>query len=142
MRPTEAVLLDLADAFAAMPDGAEKSALAVKLFGKSGVELIPFLNQGRAGIEELKQKFKELGLEIRGDTARAAEKFNDTLDTVKQALQGIAMRIAEGALPAMQRLADALVALAACLCASPKPFRAASAIAADSLIWPMAVAAA
>lgn len=112
LRPTEAVLLDLADAFAAMPDGAEKSALAVKLFGKSGVELIPFLNQGRAGIEQLKLKFKELGLEISGDTARAAEKFNDTLDTVKQALQGIAMKVAEAALPALQKLADALVALA------------------------------
>jgi hypothetical protein len=112
LRPTEEVLLDLADAFAAMPDGAEKSALAVKLFGKSGVELIPFLNQGRAGIEQLKQKFKELGLEISGDTARAAEKFNDTLDTVKQALQGIAMKVAEAALPALQRLADALVVLA------------------------------
>ena len=112
IRPTEAVLLDLADAFAAMPDGAEKSALAVKIFGKAGVELIPFLNQGRAGIEELKQKFKELGLEISGDTARAAEKFNDTLDTVKQALSGIALRVAEAALPALQRLADALVGLA------------------------------
>jgi len=112
LRPTEEVLLDLADAFAAMPDGAEKSALAVKLFGKSGVELIPFLNQGRAGIEQLKQKFKELGLEISGDTAKAAEKFNDTLDTVKQALHGIAMKVAEAALPALQKLADALVALA------------------------------
>lgn len=112
LRPTEAVLLDLADAFAAMPDGAEKSALAVKLFGKSGVELIPFLNQGRAGIEQLKQKFKELGLEISGDTAKAAEQFNDTLDTVKQALQGLAMRVAQAALPALQTLADALVALA------------------------------
>ncbi len=112
LRPTEEVLLDLADAFAAMPDGAEKSALAVKLFGKSGVELIPFLNQGRAGIEQLKQKFKELGLEISGDTARAAEKFNDTLDTVKQALSGIAMKVAEAALPALQKLADGLVAVA------------------------------
>lgn len=112
IRPTEAVLLDLVDAFAAMPDGAEKSALAVKIFGKAGVELIPFLNQGRAGIEELKQKFKELGLEISGDTAKAAEKFNDTLDTVKQALSGIALRVAEAALPALQRLADALVGLA------------------------------
>ncbi|MDP2197948.1 MAG: hypothetical protein Q8K01_05125, partial [Sulfurimicrobium sp.] len=112
LRPTEDVLLDLADAFAAMPDGAEKSALAVKLFGKSGVELIPFLNQGRAGIEELRQKFKELGLEISGNTARAAEKFNDTMDTVKQALHGIAMKVAEAALPALQKLADALVALA------------------------------
>lgn len=112
LRPTEAVLLDLADAFAAMPDGTEKSALAMKLFGKSGVELIPFLNQGRAGIEQLKQKFKELGLEISGDTARSAEKFNDTLDTVKQALHGIALKVAEAALPALQKLADALVALA------------------------------
>jgi len=112
LRPTEEVLLDLADAFAAMPDGAEKSALAVKLFGKSGVELIPFLNQGWAGIEELKRKFKELGLEISGDTAKAAEKFNDTLDTVKQALSGIAMKVAEAALPALQKLADALVTVA------------------------------
>ena len=112
LRPTEDVLLDLADAFAAMPDGAEKSALAVKLFGKSGVELIPFLNQGRAGIEELKQKFKELGLEISGDTAKAAEKFNDTLDTVKQALSAIAMKVAEAALPALQSLADGLVKIA------------------------------
>ena len=112
LRPTEDVLMQLADAFAAMPDGAEKSALAVKLFGKAGVELIPFLNQGRAGIEELKAKFRELGLEISGDTARAAEQFNDTLDTVKQALSGIALRVAEAALPALQRLADALVALA------------------------------
>ncbi len=95
-----------------MPDGAEKSALAVKLFGKSGVELIPFLNQGRAGIEELKAKFRELGLEISGDTARAAEQFNDTLDTVKQALSGLALRVAEAALPALQQLADGLVALA------------------------------
>ena len=112
LRPTEEVLLDLADAFAAMPDGAEKSALAVKLFGKSGVELIPFLNQGRAGIEALKQKFKELGLEISGDTAKAAEKFNDTLDTVRHALSGIAMKVAEAALPALQKLADGLVAVA------------------------------
>lgn len=112
IRPTEEVLLDLSDAFSAMPDGAEKSALAVKIFGKAGVELIPFLNQGRKGIEELKVKFKELGLEISGDTARAAEKFNDTLDTVKQALQGIAMKVAEAALPALQKMADALVALA------------------------------
>ncbi len=112
LRPTEEVLLDLADAFAAMPDGAQKSALAVKLFGKSGVELIPFLNQGRAGIDELKQKFKELGLEISGDTANAAEKFNDTLDTVKQALHGIAIKVAEAALPALQKLSDGLVEVA------------------------------
>jgi hypothetical protein len=112
LRPTEQVLLDLADAFAGMPDGAEKSALAVKLFGKSGLELIPFLNQGRSGIEELKSKFRELGIEISGDTASAADNFNDTLDTVNQALHGIVMQITAAALPTLQTLADGLVTVA------------------------------
>lgn len=98
IRPTEDVLLDLADAFAAMPDGAQKSAMAIRLFGKTGTDLIPFLNQGRTGIEQLKQKFRELGLEISGDTAKAAEKFNDTMDTVKQALSGVALKLMEAAL--------------------------------------------
>jgi len=112
IRPTEQVLLDLADKFQQMPDGAEKSALAVQLFGKAGVDMIPFLNQGKAGIEQLKEKFKELGMEISGPTGAAAEKFNDTLDTVKQALSGIALKIIEAALPAMQSLADGLVSIA------------------------------
>ena len=112
LRPTEDVLLDLAEAFAAMPDGAEKSALAVKLFGKTGTDLIPFLNMGRAGIEQLREKFRELGLEISGSTAAAAAKFNDTLFLVSKALQGIAMKVAEAALPALQKLEDALVAVA------------------------------
>lgn len=112
IRPTEAVLMQLADQFAKMPDGAAKSALAVELFGKAGVDMIPFLNQGAAGIEELKQKFKDLGLEIDGPTGAAAEKFNDTLDTVKQALTGIALQIIQAALPAMQSLADGMVNIA------------------------------
>ncbi len=112
LRPTEEVLMDLADAFASMPDGAEKSALAVKLFGKSGVELIPFLNQGKKGIGELTDKFKELGLEIDGETGKAAEKFNDTLDTISQAVKGMGNQIMVAAMPAMQAFADGMVVVA------------------------------
>ena len=49
LRATDAVLLDLADRFKALPDGAEKTALAVEVFGKSGADLIPFLNAGARG---------------------------------------------------------------------------------------------
>jgi phage-related minor tail protein len=112
LRPAEAVMLDLADVFKGMPDGAEKAALAVKLFGKAGMELIPFLNQGSDGIRQMKGEFQSLGLEVSGKTAAAAEKFNDTLDTVKQALAGIAMKITAAALPALQSLAAGMVALA------------------------------
>jgi ribosomal protein L12E/L44/L45/RPP1/RPP2 len=48
--PTETVLLKVAEVFAGLEDGAVKSALAVELFGRSGLDLIPFLNQGADGI--------------------------------------------------------------------------------------------
>ena len=54
LRATDAVLGDLAEKFAAMPDGAQKTALAMKVFGRSGASMIPFLNAGREGLAKLK----------------------------------------------------------------------------------------
>lgn len=42
----ELLLKHLADNFVGLKDGPEKAANAVKLFGKSGADMIPFLNQG------------------------------------------------------------------------------------------------
>jgi len=112
MRPTEQILLDLAEKFKAMPDGAEKSAAAVEMFGKAGVDMIPFLNQGREGIEALRQKYRELGLEIDGPSAAAAANFNDSLHTLGASLRGIGTQIVTAALPAMQNLADRLLEIA------------------------------
>ena len=39
LRPTVDVMQDLAAKFAAMPDGAEKTALAMKIFGKAGAAM-------------------------------------------------------------------------------------------------------
>ncbi|CAJ0888357.1 hypothetical protein R1479_04404 [Ralstonia mannitolilytica] len=109
LRATDAVLLDLADRFAAMPDGAQKSALAVELFGKSGAELIPFLNQGRAGIAALTGEMQALGMQIGGETAAQAEVFNDALSKVKLATTSIANRVIEAFLPAMNDMAAGMV---------------------------------
>ena len=64
MKSTEAVLLQMADVFANLEDGAVKTALAVKLFGKSGMDMIPFLNQGAAGINQLTAEAERLGLKL------------------------------------------------------------------------------
>ena len=73
MKSTEAVLLQMADVFANLEDGAVKTALAVKLFGKSGMDMIPFLNQGAAGINQLTAEAERLGLKLTTETARSAE---------------------------------------------------------------------
>ncbi|WP_240097684.1 phage tail protein [Thermomonas flagellata] len=109
LRATDAVLLDLADRFQAMPDGAQKSALAVQLFGKSGAELIPFLNQGREGIAALTGEMQALGVQIGGQTAAQAEAFNDALAKIKLAATSIANRVIEAFLPAMNEMAGGMV---------------------------------
>ncbi|MBH1620527.1 phage tail protein [Stenotrophomonas maltophilia] len=109
LRDSEQVLLDLADRFKAMPDGAEKAALAVDIFGKAGAEMIPFLNQGRDGIGALKQEAAELGLQLSADTAAQAGNLNDALDKLKLATQSIGNQIIASLLPALNDMAGGMV---------------------------------
>lgn len=55
LRPTEDIFIDMADGFQRMEDGAEKTALSMQLFGKSGAGMIQVLNNGRASLEEYMQ---------------------------------------------------------------------------------------
>ena len=109
LRDSEQVLQDLADRFQAMPDGAEKAALAVDIFGKAGAEMIPFLNQGREGIGALKQEAAELGLQLSADTAAQAGNFNDALDKLELATQSIGNQIIASLLPALNDMAGGMV---------------------------------
>jgi len=109
LRATDQVLLDLADRFKAMPDGAEKTALAVQLFGKSGAELIPFLNQGRDGINELAAEMQALGVQMSSETAAQAGNFNDALDKLKLATTSIGNQIIASLLPALNDMAGGMV---------------------------------
>lgn len=109
LRDTDQVLLDLAERFKAMPDGAQKTALAVQLFGKSGAELIPFLNQGRDGINELSAEMQALGVQMSGETAAQAGEFNDALDKLKLASTSIGNQIIASLLPALNDMAGGMV---------------------------------
>lgn len=71
LSPVE-ILKKLADQFAAMPDGIEKTALAIELFGRSGAQLIPTLNLGGAAIDDLIKKADELGISIDGQPEKLA----------------------------------------------------------------------
>ena len=92
LRPTADVLLELADVFAKSADGAGKADVAVRLFGKAGLDLIPFLNQGKAGINELMAEAQRLGVVLSKEDAEAANKFNDELNKLQASMQGLALQ--------------------------------------------------
>lgn len=78
------VLERIADIFASLPDGAEKAAAAVKLFGRSGPDLIPFLNAGGSGIGASVERAIADGRYTTAEAAKAASEFSDSVSKLKQ----------------------------------------------------------
>lgn len=106
LKTFEQIIPEIADKFAMLEDGTTKAALAQELFGKSGLELVEFLNQGGAGIEELTDKARELGLVFDQEAADKADQFNDTLADLKGALMGVALQVANDLLPDLLELSQ------------------------------------
>ena len=109
LKTTDQLLSEVADRFQEMPDGAQKTALAMDLFGKSGAKLIPFLNAGAEGIAELKAEAEALGLVISAEQAAQAEVFSDNITRMGAAAQGAANQISGEILPSLVDLSELLV---------------------------------
>lgn len=106
LKQLDVLLPEVADKFKALEDGTTKAALAQELFGKSGLDLIEFLNQGSAGLDKAAEKAKALGIIISTDTANAADEFNDKLADLKAATEGFALQLAAKLLPQLIELVD------------------------------------
>jgi hypothetical protein len=99
----------ISDQFKAMPDGMEKTALAVDLFGKKiGPDMIPLLNAGGAALQELADQADKFGGVLSGGTLQAAEAFNDNLSRLQRTASGIGAQISAGLLPTLVAITDDL----------------------------------
>lgn len=105
LKDSEQVLKEVADRFSTMQDGANKTALAVELFGKNGEELIPTLNKGADGMAALEAQAAKLGATISTNTAKAAEEFETDLNNLTLAVkEGLGQRILSDLLPVLDSL--------------------------------------
>lgn len=96
---TTGALMQLSDIFQSMPDGVEKSALAVKLMGKSGEEMIPLLNQGGDALANFVAEGQKI-YPVTTANAAAARQFNDDLAKMQSQLGGVGMTLATDVIPA------------------------------------------
>lgn len=109
--PDEQFML-VADALGTIQNPAMKTALAMQLFGKAGTNLIPMLSGGRKEIEAMRQQARELGITMSAENVAAGAAFNDALDKLLMAFQGIANAIGKAVAPMLTWLADQVVILA------------------------------
>jgi TP901 family phage tail tape measure protein len=108
-KPMHEMLLEIADAFQKMPDGAQKSADAMALFGRGGLAMIPFLNQGRAGIERLEAQAAKLGVTMTEKDAKAAQDFERQTRALSAEIDGLEFKIGRKLIPGLNIMVGALV---------------------------------
>jgi len=111
-RDTTEVLLEQADLFARMPDGAQKVSLAMDRFGRAGQNMIPFLNKGSEAIREQVKEAEELGAVVGPAFAKSAEQFNDNQHRVGLVVQGFFNQIAKELLPGLNKMLEWFVEFA------------------------------
>ena len=110
IKSTDEILLELADRFAAMPDGIEKTGLAAQVFGTTlGSRLIPFLNGGRANVAAMREELERMGILISTDTARQAEILNDQIERLGDSFTALKVGLLENLIPALTRVVDKMV---------------------------------
>lgn len=104
IKPTAELIKETADRFATLQDGAFKTGLAMQLFGRSGSQIIPFLNLGSKGLDEMGIKAADLGVVLGGDVIRSAKEFDDHLKDLGEAFDGLKYKVGVAAIPALDSL--------------------------------------
>ena len=94
-------MYSLADAFSRAEDGSKKMALAQTLMSRSGVKMIPILNQGRDAIQEFTAGIDE-------SAATMSDEFLNQIAELKTKGTELAMMVAKQLLPGMIAFLDNL----------------------------------
>ena len=110
LRSTDKVLEDLAERFSGYADGPAKAALAMKLFGKSGEDMIPILNLGKQGLSDSATEADRLGVTLGGDAAKAAADFNDGMKKLGLTAEAASQALLSKLLPSLTQIVQELLA--------------------------------
>lgn len=107
------VIDEISDKFAGFQDGVNKSAIAMMIFGESGGDLIPLLNQGSDALAKAKARSDAFGATMSGPLTKASERLNDAMADLNTAGFGVLVQLGERLVPIMAASAQALADWAA-----------------------------
>ena len=102
-RPMQDVLFDVVDKFKGMENGTEKTALAMRLFGRSGKDMMGVLSQGREGIHEAMEAAAKYGLQLSTKNLADVTAFGLAHKDLDEAMNGLKDPARPGGDPAVRR---------------------------------------
>jgi hypothetical protein len=108
LKTADVVMAEVADKFKDYADGPEKRAIALRIFGKAGADMIPFLNDGGDAMRENIEYAKTYS-EVTTELANGSDNFNDTMGKLTIQQKSFGNAIAGQVLPILQKVADELL---------------------------------
>lgn len=108
LKSADAVMVEVSDRFKQMEDGTNKTALATKLFGRAGLDLIPMLNEGSAGLAALIEEGQRYN-PVTEESARQADEFNDNIDRLMATVKSFGLVMVNNILPTLSEWSQAVL---------------------------------
>ncbi len=105
LKPEEQ-LFKMGDAIAKIKDPTERTAAAVKTFGKSGADLIPFFQDGNANLSDFVKHAKDMGLAFDDISANKAAALDTAFDNLHSSIAGATQQVAVALAPAITNLVN------------------------------------
>lgn len=109
LKSSDALFDTFVDRISKIKDPSLQAQAAVKIFGKSATELLPLIRGGSAGLKEMSDEARRLGIVISDSAVREGETFGDTLDTIHAALSGVGNTIGSALVPQLNKLGGQLI---------------------------------
>jgi hypothetical protein len=106
LRSTDEMMLQITDRLSKMKDSTAKTGLIMSLFGRSGKELIPILNQGAAGFEEERKAMQENGELMSSSEISNLVKTKQKLVEIQEKLEGMVVRVVASHINQINSLID------------------------------------
>jgi hypothetical protein len=104
-KSTDEALKIMMSGLAGTKTEAGRAALAMTVFGKSGVDLTRMVADGIPALVALRKEARENGL-ISSESATAAEEFGDSMDRLKATVQGFVYDIGAQLVPVLKPLVE------------------------------------
>ena len=92
-RTPEQQLMLIADNLQKLEDASTRGAVAQKIFGRAGRQLLPMLEQGAAGIRQLTEQAEELGIVMSEKDAKAAAEITDAMNAMSKQVKQVMVEI-------------------------------------------------
>lgn len=101
----------IADALNNIEDEGIRAGMAAKVLGKSGMDLLPMLEGGSAGLAGMTDRARKMGWVLSEEAAKAADELGDTIDDLWQTFRAIVNNIGAAVAPAFTIVGKILVGL-------------------------------